>query len=77
MMTSLEDLTWHWEGTYEFSHSGRVWSARPVDAPAEILTADSADALRVLVRQDHAARYSTERPGAAKPIQGPVPRPRR
>jgi hypothetical protein len=63
MMTSLADLCWHWEGTYEFACKNGIWSARPVDAPAEIMTADSAEALRTLVRQDHAERYSTRRPG--------------
>jgi hypothetical protein len=53
---SLADLRWHWEGAYEFSYSDGTWSAQPADAPAEILTADSAEALRTLVRQDYAER---------------------
>jgi hypothetical protein len=61
MTTSLDDLRWHWGSAYEFSYSHGTWSARPVDAPAEILTADSAEALRTLVRQDHAKRESRQR----------------
>jgi hypothetical protein len=61
MMTSLADLRWHWADKYAFTCSDGIWSARPADAPAEILTADSADALRTLVRQDHAERHARKR----------------
>ena len=61
MTTSLADLRWHWEGAYLFSYSDGACSAQPVDAPAEILTADSAEALRNLVRQDYAERQSRKR----------------
>jgi len=61
MTTSLDDLRWHWGSAYEFSYNLGTWSAHPVDAPAEILRADSAEALRTLVRQDRAERWSSQR----------------
>jgi len=65
MTISLADLRWHWGSAYAFSYSNGIWSAQPVDAPAEILTADSAIALRTLVRQDYGERQrNTGKPAA-------------
>ncbi len=58
MTTSLADLRWHWGSAYEFSYSHGTWSAHPVDAPAETLRADSAEALLTLVRRDRLERQS-------------------
>jgi hypothetical protein len=57
-VADLRDLTWHWEGAYDFKIVDAVWQAIPAGDPAGLLTADSAWDLREKVRLDYAARKS-------------------
>ena len=54
--TSLISLSWHWEGSYTFQVVDGIWQATPLDDPAGMLTADTAEDLRHQVRMDHARR---------------------
>ena len=54
--TSLIDLSFHWGSAYDIAVVDRIWTANPVGHPATILTADTADELRKLVRADYAGR---------------------
>jgi hypothetical protein len=54
--TALFQLRCRWQGTYTIALREGVWSAWRLDDPATILTADTAPALRELLRDDYAAR---------------------
>ncbi len=56
-------LSWNWENAYEFKIEDGVWVAISVADPATVLTADSADELRLLVRADY---FATSRAGAGR-----------
>ena len=63
--SSLLDLTWHWESAYTFSVVEGEWQAVPATDPSVLLTATSAEELRVKVRQDYACRQAM-----LKPVRG-------
>jgi hypothetical protein len=46
-------LSWNWSGAYTFALGDGVWSATAVEDPATVLTAESAEELRRLVRADY------------------------
>jgi hypothetical protein len=53
----LAGLTWNWSPAYTFAlTSGGIWTATAAGNPATVLTADTADDLRRLVRADYAGR---------------------
>jgi hypothetical protein len=52
----LTGIRWHWSTAYSVSLDDGVWSAVPHVDPATILTADSADELRALIRSDYFKR---------------------
>src|SRR5258708_27327396 len=52
----LAGLEWNWENAYTFAVTDGIWTATAVDRPATMLTADTADDLRRLVRADYAGR---------------------
>ena len=54
--TDLAGLRWNWENAYTFAVIDGIWTAKPADHLAVVLTADSADELRLLVRADYFAR---------------------
>ena len=56
--SSLIWLQWHWGSRYSVAVIDGTWQAHPMDAPAELLTAESPSALRELIRNDHAQRAS-------------------
>jgi hypothetical protein len=60
----LAGLDWNWSGAYTFQVADGVWVATSVSNPAAVLTADSADELRRLVRAD----YFTRRPAGASGV---------
>jgi hypothetical protein len=49
----LDDLRNHWDTAYAISFDGLTWSASPLDAPAVLLTAETAQQLRELIRSDY------------------------
>ena len=53
---ALTDLGHHWGHVYAIAMCDGIWTAQPYDRPASILTADSADQLRKLIRQDYRGR---------------------
>jgi hypothetical protein len=57
----LRDLAWHWSEAYEISVVDDTWTAVPLVEPATVLTADSAQELRELVRIDYADRAEAKR----------------
>jgi hypothetical protein len=58
----LIGLRWNWEGAYTFTlSSDGIWTATVVGDPATILTADTADELRQMVRADYAGRSPVPR----------------
>jgi hypothetical protein len=55
-------LAWHWSDWYDLSVvDDGTFLARPAGAPADILTASSAEELRELLRIDHAERQSARK----------------
>jgi hypothetical protein len=58
----LADLGFHWGEAYSISVSDGVWRAHAFDRPADVLTADTADELRLLIRQDYRGRPRERRP---------------
>jgi hypothetical protein len=52
----LRDLSRHWEESYTFRVTDRVWTAAPLTDPSAVLTADSAHELRELVLRDYGQR---------------------
>ena len=59
----LAGLAWNWSGAYEFKVEDAVWVATSVADPATVLTADSAEELRRLVRADY---FASSRTGAGR-----------
>jgi hypothetical protein len=53
---ALADLGRHWGSAYAIRLRDGLWSALPFDRPAEVLTADSPDQLRILIQQDDRGR---------------------
>lgn len=62
--SDLADLRWHWDSAYEINCSGGTWTARFLDETA-VLSAASADDLRLLIRADYMSRKLVTKPGAA------------
>lgn len=53
----LAALNYHWDGAYLFRRDDRGWHALPLlPGPADELHAATAEALRDMVRADHAER---------------------
>ena len=50
---ALADLGYHWGSEYAIAMCDGVWTARPYDRPASILTANGAEQLRKLIRQNY------------------------
>src|SRR5258707_10862221 len=59
----LAGLAWNWDGAYTFKLADGVWVATSVADPATVLTADSADELRLLVRTHY---FAASRTGAGR-----------
>jgi hypothetical protein len=57
----LTGIRWHWESAYSVGLDAGVWTAVPHVEPTTILTADTADELRALIRADYTQR-------TAKPV---------
>jgi hypothetical protein len=53
---ALADLGCHWGSAYAIRLRDGIWSAFSYERPAEVLTADSADQLRILIQQDDRGR---------------------
>ena len=53
---ALADLGHHWGAVYAITMSGGIWTACPYERPADVLTAESADQRRILIRQDYRGR---------------------
>jgi hypothetical protein len=58
----LTGMAYHWGTEYDVSMSDGVWRAIPHAEPDAILTAESADGLRSLIRVDHAKRIAKPSP---------------
>jgi hypothetical protein len=58
----LTGIAYHWGEAYEVSLTDDVWQAIPHAEPGAILTADSADGLRSLLRADYARRTAKPSP---------------
>lgn len=56
----LTGIRWHWQTAYtvDLDDDG-VWTAVPHVAPSDVLTADTADELRTLIRADYFKRTGT------------------
>jgi hypothetical protein len=52
----LNGIRWHWDTAYAIGLDDGVWTATPVADPATVLTADTADELRALIRADYTGR---------------------
>lgn len=52
----LTGISWHWESAYRVALNDGIWSAIPHTDPSVILTADTADELRTLIRTDYTQR---------------------
>ena len=54
---SLADLRFHWDDAYQIDcPDSAVWVARPLLAPAEVITAETAYSLREMLSEDYARR---------------------
>jgi hypothetical protein len=49
----LADLGFHWGHAYHLSVCDGVWRASPLAQPADVLTARTADELRLMIRQHY------------------------
>jgi len=58
----LTGIRWHWESAYSVGLDDGVWTAIPHVDPSTVLTADSADELRSLVRADYQRRTAKPAP---------------
>lgn len=61
----LADLRWHWDLAYEINLVGGTWTARFLPG-TDLLSACSADDLRLLVRADYLARTAARAPAASR-----------
>jgi hypothetical protein len=62
--TSLMQLCWHWDHDYQLAVVDGTWTAVPrsePDDPEAVLTAPDAWSLRMLLREDSAARRARQR----------------
>jgi len=51
--SALNDLQWHWDTAYAIGFDGLTWSASPLSDPAVVLTAETPEDLRHLIRSDY------------------------
>jgi hypothetical protein len=58
----LTGIRWHWGSAYGVGLGDGVWTAIPHVEPATVLTADSADELRALIRADYTRRTAKPAP---------------
>jgi hypothetical protein len=68
---ALADLRWHWDLAYEINLSGETWTARFLTG-TDILSADSADELRRLIRADYTPRKAAVTSGGTSSGTGKV-----
>ena len=54
--TILNDLRWHWEGTYRVDYREGAWLAAPLSDPLAIISRESSGQLREAIRRDYAER---------------------
>lgn len=50
----LIDLAFHWNEAYDIAVLDGIWTARAICNPLTVLTADTADELRTMIRSDYA-----------------------
>ncbi len=65
----LADLRWHWDLAYEINLVSGTWTARFLPA-TDLLSASSADELRLLVRADYLTRTAGWAPTASRTPDG-------
>jgi len=58
----LTGIRWHWREVYAIGLDDRVWHASPHAEPTTVLTADTADELRSLIRTDYTRRTAKPAP---------------
>jgi hypothetical protein len=58
----LAGIRWHWKTAYGVGLDDGVWTAVPHVEPATVLTAESADELRALIRADYLKRTARPAP---------------
>lgn len=56
--SELNDIAWHWEHAYIVTGDGDVFTATRVGQPAHVLTAETPDELRQMIRRDYSAWQS-------------------
>jgi hypothetical protein len=56
----LTGMTWHWGEVYSIAMSEGTWRATWKADPQAVMTANSADALRELIRADYAQRTGSK-----------------
>jgi hypothetical protein len=54
--TTLNSLSWHWEGAYLISVRDGAWLASPVSDPSVTITRGTAGELREALRIDYSER---------------------
>ena len=59
----LSGIAYHWRDAYSIAMSDCTWTARPHDEPEAVLTANSSDGLRELIRADYFKRTGSKRLG--------------
>ena len=57
---ALIDLVHHWGSAYDVCLVDDLWTAKPALDPECLLTADTADGLRTLIRRDYTQRAATQ-----------------
>jgi hypothetical protein len=53
--SELSEIAWHWEKAYKVSNDGGVYVAARIGYPEHVLTADTPNALRSVIRSDYLA----------------------
>jgi hypothetical protein len=54
--SALADLGYHWGSVYAISLRNGIWTAHQYERPADVLTAESPDELRILIQKDYRGR---------------------
>ena len=55
-------LRWHWDTAYSIGLDDGIWTAVPHLDPAVLITADTADELRAMIRADYTQRTAKPAP---------------
>jgi len=63
----LTGIRWHWESAYSVGLDDGVWTAVAHVDPSTVLTADTADQLRALIRADYTQRTAKPAPLLREP----------